>query len=66
MTDADWKQVQKVDKLIDAIYAKYGKSKYQTKLISAFRSMVSKSTISEKKKAIYNKVLIYLFTIEDL
>ena len=66
MMDADWRYVQKVDKLIDAIYAKYGKSKYQTKLISAFRGMVSKNTISEKKKAIYNKVLIYLFAIWDL
>jgi hypothetical protein len=28
--------------------------------------MVSKDTISDRKKAIYNKVLIYLFTIWDL
>jgi hypothetical protein len=31
-----------------------------------FRWLVSKDSISEEKKAIYNKVLIYLFTIEDL
>ncbi|MBR7037479.1 hypothetical protein IKI14_06690 [bacterium] len=63
MTDSDRKFVQKVNNIIDDIYAKHGKSKYQTKLISAFRSMVSKDTISDRKKAIYNKVLINLFTI---
>jgi hypothetical protein len=36
------------------------------KLISLFRGMASKDTISDSKKAIYNKVLIYLFTIWDL
>jgi len=66
MTDADWGQVQKTNKVIDAIYAKYWKSKYQTKIISIFRNFVSKNTTSKKKKAIYNKVLIYLFTIWDL
>lgn len=66
MTDSDRKQVQKFNKIIDAIYAKYGKSNYQTKLISLFRGMASKNTVSDSKKAIYNKVLIYLFTIWDL
>ena len=66
MTDVDRKQVQKTNKVIDAIYAKYWKSKYQTKIISIFRNFVSKNTTSKKKKAIYNKVLIYLFTIWDL
>jgi hypothetical protein len=37
MTDSDRKQVEKLDKIIDAIYAKYGKSNYQTKLIKMFR-----------------------------
>jgi hypothetical protein len=63
MTDSDRKQVQKFNKIIDAIYTKYGKSNYQTKLISLFRGMASKDTVSDSKKAIYNKVLIYLFTI---
>lgn len=66
MTDSDRKQVQKFNKIIDAIYAKYGKSNYKTKLISLFRGMASKDTVSDSKKAIYNKVLIYLFTIGDL
>ena len=66
MTDSDRKQVQKFNKIIDAIYTKYGKSNYQTKLISLFRGMASKDTVSDSKKAIYNKVLIYLFTIWDL
>jgi len=66
MTDSDRRYAQKVKDIIDAIYAKYGKSEYKTKLISMFRSMVSKDTISDRKKAIYNKVLIYLFTIWDL
>lgn len=66
MSDSDRKQVEKTNKVIDAIYAKYGKSKYQTKLISIFRNFVSKNTTSAKKKAIYNKVLIHLFTIGDL
>ena len=66
MTDSDWKQVNKLNKIIDAIYAKYGKTKYKTEIIKLFRWLVSKDSISEEKKAIYNKVLIYLFTIEDL
>ena len=66
MTNSDRKQVQKINKIIDAIYTKYGKSEYKTKLISLFRGMASKDTISDSKKAIYNKVLIYLFTIWDL
>jgi hypothetical protein len=66
MTSSDWKKVEKINKIVDAIYAKYGKDKYKTKLISMFRDLVSKDTISDSKKAVYNKVLIYLFTIGDL
>ena len=66
MSDSDWKHVNKLNKIIDAIYAKYGKSKYKTELIKMFRWLVSKDTISAQKKAIYNKVLIYLFTIDHL
>ena len=66
MTDSDWKQVNKLNTIIDAIYKKYWKNEYKTKLISLFRDLVSKDTLSDQKKAIYNKVLIYLFTIWDL
>ena len=66
MTQSDWDQVETIKNLIDAIYEKYWKTAYQTKLISMFRAFVSKNTISLQKKAIYNKVLIYLFTIWDL
>ena len=66
MTDADWKQVEKLNKIIDAIYKKYWKTTYQTKLISMFRAFVSKETTPVQKKAIYNKVLVYLFTIWEL
>ena len=66
MTSSDWKQVNKLNKIIDAIYAKYWKTRYKTELISMFRGLVSKDSISDSKKAIYNKVLIYLFTIWDL
>ena len=66
MTASDWKQVEKVNKIIDSIFKKYWKEKYQTKLISIFRSAVSKSWLSASKKAIYNKVLIHLFKIGDL
>ena len=66
MTSSDWKKVEKINKIVDAIYTKYGKDKYKTKLISMFRDLVSKDTISDSKKAVYNKVLIYLFTIGDL
>jgi hypothetical protein len=63
MTDADWRQVDKINKIVDAVYKKHGKSEYKTKLISLFRGLVSKDSISDSKKAIYNKVLVYLFTI---
>jgi len=66
MTEVDWKKVNTLNEIIDEIFEKYGKSKYQTKLISTFRSAVSKSTLSASKKAIYNKVLIHLFRIENL
>jgi hypothetical protein len=52
--------------VIDEIYTKYGKSKYQTKLVKMFRWLVGKDTVTDSKKAIYNKVLIHLFKIEDL
>ena len=66
MTTSDWKKVDKLNKIIDAIYKKYGQAKYKTKLISIFRDAVSKYWLSESKKAIYNKVLIHIFEIWDL
>ena len=66
MTDNDWEQVEKFNRIIDAIYAKYWKTKYKTEIISMFRWLVTKDTLSDSKKAIYNKVLIYLFTIDKL
>ena len=66
MTSSDWKYVGKVNKIIDSIYKKYWRTKYQSKLISMFRGTVSKNWLSDSKKAIYNKVLIHLFEIWDL
>ena len=66
MTNSDWSKAKDFIEIIDAIYAKYWKSNYKTKLITLFRSAISKEWLSESKKAIYNKVLIYLFTIWEL
>ena len=66
MTSSDWKKVDKLNKLIDKIYDKYWKSNFKNELISMFREAISKKWLSDSKKAIYNKVLIYLFTIWDL
>lgn len=65
MTKDDEKVANKLKKAIDAIYAKYWKSKYKTELISSFRWLI-KDTLPDSKKAIYNEVLIYLFTIGEL
>ena len=65
MTTLDIKKVNEFTDLIDSIYEIYWKSKYKTQLISIFRWAI-KDGLSESKKAIYNQVLIYLFTIEDL
>jgi len=66
MTEADWEFVNVFDDLVDAIYAKYWKAKFKTQLISMFREAVSKKWLSDSRKAVYNKVLIYLFTIWKL
>ena len=66
MTDADWKKVKQMNKMIDNIFAKYGKTKYKTPLITAFRKKVSKSDTTPSMKAVYNQFLIHLFTIWDL
>ncbi len=66
MKKTDRIEVEKFEKLIDAIYIKYGKSQYKSKLISLFRGVVSKTDISQSKQAIYNQILIYLFTQWEL
>ena len=65
MTKDDEKVANKLKKAIDGVYAKYGKSKYKTELISLFRGLIDDS-LSDSKRAIYNDVLIYLFTIWEL
>jgi len=65
MTISDQKKVKEFIDLIDSIYKEYWKSKYKTQLISIFRWAI-KDNLSKSKKAIYNQVLIYLFTLEDL
>ena len=65
ITSSDWEKVKEFTDLIDSVYEKYWKTKYRTQLISIFRWAI-KDGLSESKKAIYNQVLIYLFTIEDL
>lgn len=65
MKKSDWNQVKKFEWLIDDIYKKYG-SKYNVELISIFRKMVSKTELSLSTKAIYNQILIYLFTQWEL
>lgn len=66
MTEADREYVEKFGKIINAIYLRYWKDKNKSELISLFRSLVSKKWLSDSDKARYNKILIYLFTIEDL
>ena len=65
ITPDDEKVANKLKKAIDAVYAKYGKSKYKNELISLFRWLI-KDSLPDSKKAIYNEVLIYLFTIWEL
>ena len=65
MTEEDRVRVKKFTNVVDMIYENYWKDKYKTVLISMFRWFI-KDNISDSKKAIYNQVLIYLFTIDDL
>ena len=65
MTARDEKLANNLIDAIDAVYAKYWESKYKTQFISLFRWLI-KSDSSDSKKAIFNKVLIHLFTIWDL
>jgi hypothetical protein len=66
MTEADREKVEKLSKIINAIYSRYWKDKNKTELISLFRTLVSNKWLSDSDKAVYNKVLIYLFTIGEL
>lgn len=58
--------LQRFIKVIDAIYQQYDKSTYKTELISLFRKQINSGKLTESRKAIYNQVLIYLFTIDSL
>ena len=66
MTNADWKKVRQMNKMIDSLIAKNGKTKYKTPVIKAFRKKVSSEDITPSMKAVYNQFLIHMFTIEDL
>jgi len=66
MTEVDREKVEKLSKIINAIYSRYWKDKNKTELISLFRTLVSNKWLSDSDKAVYNKVLIYLFTIWEL
>jgi exopolysaccharide biosynthesis protein len=66
LTPTDEKQIEKLTTIIDLIYQQYDKAKYQTQLISMFRKLINSGNLTSAKKAIYNQVLIYLFTIEKL
>jgi hypothetical protein len=66
MTDADWKKVKQMNRVVDSLIAKNGKTKYKTPLIKAFRKKVSSEDITPSMKAVYNQFLIHIFTIEDL
>jgi hypothetical protein len=65
MNESDLRKVDKLKNVVDVIYESYWKTRYKTKLISMFRSFI-RDNISESQRAIYNQVLIYLFTIENL
>ena len=65
MTDRDKKLANNLIDAIDAVYAKYGKSKYKNQFISLFRWLID-SDSKDSKNVIFNKVLIHLFTIWDL
>ena len=62
MTDQDWLEANKYIDIVDKIYQKYGKSKYQSKLISIFKKKRSESE-SLSEKSIYNQALIRTFRI---
>jgi len=66
LTDADKKLVKKLTDIIDLIYEQYDKATYKTKLISMFRKLINNGKLTDSQKAVYNQVLIYLFTIDKL
>ena len=65
LTDADRETVDHLIKLVNNVYRRYGKSKYKSEIISLFRSVMT-DDLPIEKKAIFNQVLIYLFTLGDL
>jgi hypothetical protein len=66
LTDVDKKFVSKLTTIIDLIYEQYDKATYKTKLISMFRKLINNGKLTDSQKAVYNQVLIYLFTIDKL
>ena len=66
LTDADKRFVKRLTDIIDLIYKQYDKATYRTQLISMFRKLINNGKLTDSQKAVYNQVLIYLFTIEKL
>lgn len=63
-TVEDQAQLAKVSTVIESIFKKYGKKKYQRPFITIIRDMV-KPDLSPDKKWLYNQLLIKLFTIDQ-
>jgi hypothetical protein len=66
LTEADQKFTKKLTSIIDLIYKQYDKTKYKTQLISLFRKLINSGKLTASQKAVYNQVLVYLFTIDKL
>ena len=66
LTDEDKRFVKKLTTIIDLIYEQYDKATYKTQLISMFRKLINNGKLTDTQKAVYNQVLIYLFTIDKL
>jgi len=66
LTDADKRFAKRLTTIIDLIYEQYDKPTYKPQLISMFRKMINNGKLTASQKAVYNQVLIYLFTIDTL
>ena len=66
LTDTDKRLIKRLTTIIDLIYEQYDKATYRTQLISMFRKMINNGKLTDSQKAVYNQVLIYLFTIDEL
>lgn len=63
-TEEDQTKLDAVKAAIEAVYQKYGKSKYKPIFIKMLRSTIANEQVVAKKW-LYNQVLIYLFTIDS-